>query len=68
MPSNFTKLLDFWLDGKIRTYKEAKDCYKIFGLKDSDTLLLKPVKSYEPNKEAFNSIIKKFPKLDINKK
>lgn len=67
MPSNFTRILDFWLDDKVRTYKEAKDCYKIFGLKDSDSLLLKPVKSYEPSKDAFDAIIKKFPMLKLNK-
>lgn len=67
VPSNFTRILDFWLDDKVRTYKEAKECYKIVGLKDSETLLLKPLKSYEPNKDAFDAVIKDFPKLRLNK-
>lgn len=65
IPSNHTKIIDFWLDGKVRNYKDAKQCYKILGLKDHEKLAFKPVKSYEPDVGAFNAILKDFPSLKV---
>lgn len=67
IPSNNTKIIDFWLDNKVRKYKDAKDVYKIFGLEDSEKLAFKAVKSYEPTQEAFEAIIKEFPALKIKR-
>lgn len=67
IPSNNTKIIDFWLDNKVRKYKDVKDTYKIFGLNDSEKLAFKAVKSYEPNQEAFDVIIKQFPTLKIKR-
>ncbi len=58
-----TMIVDFWSDGFIGNVSSAKNKYKKLGLMEDEELLLKPLKSYEPNKDAFAKIKKEFPKL-----
>lgn len=66
-PRKGITIFDFYLDGFIGGIKRAKKKYAIFGLKPDETLMLKPLKSYEPDKKTFEKVKKEFPKLIINK-
>lgn len=66
IPDKNIVILDFWSDGFIGSISHAKNLYKNFGLADNEEILLKPLKSYEPDKEAFAKIKKDFPKLYFN--
>ena len=63
IPDKNTTIVDFWSDGFIGNVSSAKNKYKKLGLMEDEELLLKPLKSYEPNKDAFAKIKKEFTKL-----
>lgn len=68
IPRPNTIIMDTYLDGYIGTAKSSKKKYKIFGLQPDEILMLKPVKTYEPDKASLDTVRKKFPSLVVNKK
>lgn len=66
IPPKSVKIIDMWWpNGFVGNPKEAKKLYKVFGLESSETLMLKPLKTFEPNNEAFNAILENMPQLKV---
>lgn len=66
IPNKHVKIIDMWWPNCfIGNVKEAQKKYKIFGLTNNDTLMLRPVKTLEPDKETINEILIKMPELKI---
>lgn len=65
IPTKHTIFADMWLDGFIGKTPQARELFKKIGLKDNEIIMLKPLKTYEPDKAAFEKIKNEFPKLSI---
>lgn len=65
LPAKHTVFVDMWLDGFIGKTKDTKALFKKIGLGDNETIMLKPLKTYEPDNKSFEKIKEEFPKLSI---
>ena len=65
LPAKHTVFVDMWLDGFIGKTKDTKALLKKIGLGDNETIMLKPLKTYEPDNKSFEKIKEEFPKLSI---
>lgn len=66
VPRSGAIIMDTYLDGYIGNAKSCKKRYQIFGLQPNEILMLKPVKTYEPDNAAIAVVKKAFPGLLIN--
>jgi len=66
VPRSGAIIMDTYLDGYIGTVKSCQKRYQIFGLQPNEILMLKPVKTYEPDKDAIDTVKNSFPGLLIN--
>ena len=67
VPKDNVKIIDMWWpNGFVGNPQKAKKIYKIFGLKEDEKLMLRPLNTFEPNKECFERILNEFPQLKIN--
>ena len=61
-----TKIFDMWLNGFIGKVKNARKIYRQIGLKDDEVLMLKPLKTLEPDNKCLNRVQEEFPKLQLS--
>lgn len=66
VPRPNTVIVDTYLDGYVGKAKNAKKKFRIFGLQPDEILMLKPVKTYEPDKASIEKIKNAFPSLVIS--
>lgn len=64
-PPAGTKIIDMWYDGYTGTIKGAHKKFRALGLQQDETILLKPLTTYEMDKEAKTVIEQAFPQLII---
>ncbi len=64
-PPAGTKIIDMWYDGYIGTIKGAHKKFRELGLQQDETILLKPLSTYEMDKEAKTVVKQAFPQLII---
>lgn len=68
IPRPGIRIIDMWYNGYIGTIKGAHKKFRNIGLMPGETIMLKPLKTYEPNNEAFEAIRRDFPRVLIKTK
>lgn len=67
VPKKNVKIIDMWWpNGLIGSIKKVHKLYKIFGLEGNEKLLLRPIRTLEPDKKCLDEISRYFPQLKIN--